>query len=124
MTYQLVPQGDHRHNVAEKAIQTWKDHFVGVLSGTADTFLLHLWCQAIPQMERQLLLLWQSNSNPKISAYAQVYGQNDYDAAPFVLIGMETLVHEKPHHRRSFAEHCKKGYILGTSFEHYRAWTI
>ena len=28
MTYQLVPPGDHRRNVAEKAIQTWKDHFV------------------------------------------------------------------------------------------------
>ena len=124
MTYQLVPPDDHRRNVAEKAIQTWKDHFVGVLSGTADTFPLHLWCQAIPQMERQLLLLRQSNSNPKISAYAQVYGQHDYDAAPFVPIGMETLVHEKPHRRRSFAEHCKKGYVLGTSFEHYRAWTI
>ena len=96
---------------------------MGVLSRTADTFPLHLWCQAIPQMERQLLLLRQSNSNPKISAYAQVYGQHDYDATPFVPIGMETLVHERPHRRRSFVEHCKKGCVLGTSFEHYQAWT-
>ena len=124
MTYQLVPPDDHRRNIAEKAIQTWKDHFVGVLSGTSDTFPLHLWCQVLPQMERQLLLLRQSNTNPKISAYAHVYGQHNYDAAPFVPIGMETLVHEKPHRRKLFAEHCKKGFVLGTSFEHYRAWTM
>ena len=92
ITYQLVPPGDHCRNIAEKAIQTWKDHFVGVLSGTAETFPLHLWCQAIPQAERQLLLLHQSNVDTKILAYAHVYGQHDYDAAPFVLIGMETLV--------------------------------
>jgi hypothetical protein len=70
-------------------------------------------------MEQQLLLLQQSNTNPKVSAYAHVYGQHNYDAAPFVPIGMETLVHEKPHRQKSFAEHCKKGYVLGTSFEHY-----
>ncbi len=57
MTYQLVPPNDHHPNLPKKAIQTWKDHSISVLSGTADTFLLHLWCQAIPQIERRLLLL-------------------------------------------------------------------
>ena len=57
MTFQLVSPDNHRRNLAERAIQTWKDHFVGVLSGTASTFPLHLWCQIIHQAERQLLLL-------------------------------------------------------------------
>jgi hypothetical protein len=35
MTFELVPPDDHRHNMAEKAIQTFKDHFVGILSGCA-----------------------------------------------------------------------------------------
>ena len=98
MTYQLVHPDDHRRNIAKKSIQTWKDHFVGVLSGASDTFPIHLWCQALSQMEQQLILLWQSNTNPKVSAYAHVYGQHNYVAAPFMPIGMETLVHEK-HHR-------------------------
>ena len=34
MTYQLVPPHDHRQNVAEKAIQMFKDHVVSVLCGT------------------------------------------------------------------------------------------
>eukprot|EP00804_Cyclotella_cryptica_P006238 CCRYP_010107-RA/>CCRYP_010107-RA protein AED:0.28 eAED:0.28 QI:0/-1/0/1/-1/1/1/0/563 len=124
MTYQLVPPDDHRRNVAEKAIQTWKDHFVAVISGTADKFPLHLWCQLIPHMERQLNLLRQSNANPKISAYAHLYGPHDYNAAPFAPLGMEALAHDKPHRRKTYAQHCSRGWIIGTSTEHYRCWKI
>eukprot|EP00804_Cyclotella_cryptica_P005330 CCRYP_020410-RA/>CCRYP_020410-RA protein AED:0.19 eAED:0.19 QI:0/-1/0/1/-1/1/1/0/760 len=124
MTYQLVPPDDHRRNIAEKAIQTWKDHFISALSGTADNFPLHLWCQLIPQMERQLNLLRQSNSNPKISSYAHLYGHHDYNSHPFVPIRMEALVHDKPHRRKSFAQHRTKGFVLGTSTEHYCCWTV
>ena len=124
MSYQLVPPDDHRRNIAEKAIQTWKDHFVSVFSGTANSFPLHLWCQIIPQAERQLLLLRQSNAKPHISAYAYLYGPHDYSAMPFVPIGMETLIHEKPSRRRTYAEHCVKAYGLGTSPEHYRCWNL
>ena len=96
MTYQLVPPDEHWRNIAEKAMQTWKDHFVSVLSGTANNFPLHLWCQLIPQMERQLNLLQQLNANPKVSAYAHIYGPHNYNMTPFVPIGMEALVHDKP----------------------------
>ena len=33
MTYQLVPPHDHQRNIAEKAIQTFKDHCVVVFYG-------------------------------------------------------------------------------------------
>lgn len=73
MTSQLVlPENRHR-NLADQAIQTWKNHLVGVLSGLDETFLLHLWCQAILQAKQQLLLLQKSRLNPKISAYAHTY---------------------------------------------------
>ena len=96
MNFQLVPSDNHRRNLTERAIQTWKYHFVGVLSGTAETSPLNLWCQATPQAKHQLLLLQQSSLNPKISAYAHVYGAHYYNTAPIVPIGMETLVHDKP----------------------------
>ena len=47
-TFQIVPLDDHHRNSAEKAIQTWKDHFIGVIIGTAADSPAHLWCQAIP----------------------------------------------------------------------------
>ena len=112
MEYQLVPLDDHRRNVAEKTIQTWEDHFVSNLSGTADTFPIHLWCQTIPQMKRQLNLLSQSNANPKISMYAHLYSHHNYNAMPFVPIIMESLVHDRPHRHKSFAQHCSKGWVL------------
>ena len=52
------------------------------------------------------------NSPSHISSYAHIYGQNDYSAKPFVPIGMESLVHDKPQRRWTFAEHCKKGFVL------------
>ena len=119
MTFQLVPPDNHRRNLAERDIQTWRDHFAGVLSGAAPTFPLHIWCKIIHQAERKVLLLQKSRVNPKISAYAHVYGAHYYNSAPFVPIGMENLVHEKPKKRRTFAEHCSKGFVLGTSLEHY-----
>ena len=124
MTYQLVPPGNHRRNIVEKAIQFWKDHFISVLSGAASTFLLRLWYQVIPQEERQLLLLRQSNKNPKISSYSHLYVVQDYSALPFVPIGMETLVHEKPSKRRTWSEHASKVWVLGTSSDCYRCWEI
>ena len=119
MTFELVPPDNHRCNMAEKAIQTFKDHFVGVLSGCAPTFPLHLWCQLLPQVERQLLLLCQSRLHPNLSAYAHVYGHHDYNRHLFIPIGMEALVHNKPHKFRTYAEHCKKAFVLGTSPDHY-----
>ncbi len=56
MTYQLVPPNNHGQNMAEKAIQTFKNHFVSVLSGYAPTMPIHLWYQLLPQVELQLLL--------------------------------------------------------------------
>ncbi len=97
MAYELVPLDDHQCNMAEKAIQTFKVHFVGILSSYAPTFPLHLWCQLLQQVERQLHLLQQLQLQPNISAYVHVYGHHDYNKHPFVPIGMEALVHGKPH---------------------------
>jgi hypothetical protein len=118
MTYELVPLDDHQHNMAEKAIQTFKDHSVSFLSGCAPTFPLHLWCQLLPQVEQQLLLLRQSRLHPILSTYAHVYGHHDYNKHPFVPIGMEALVHNKPHKCQTYAEHCKKAFVHGTSTKH------
>jgi hypothetical protein len=111
--------------MAKKSIQTFKDHFVGVLSGCAKTMPMHLWCQLLPQVEWQLLLLRQSQVNPSMLAYAHVYqGQHNYSKHPFVPIGIESLVHVKPHKRRTYAQHCKKDFVIGTLFEHYQCQKI
>ncbi len=55
------------------------------------TMPMHLWCQLLPKIKCQFLLLCQSKANPNILAYAHVYGHHDYNYNPFVPIGMEAL---------------------------------
>ena len=120
MTYQLVSPDDHRQNIAGKTIQTCKDHFISVCSGVSAHFQMHLCCRLIPQSENKLLLLRQTNINPIISAIAYLYCPHNYNAEPFVPIGMEAMINDKPSRRKTFAQHCSKGFVLGLSPEHYR----
>jgi hypothetical protein len=47
--YQLVPPHCHRRNAAERAIRTFKKHFVAGISSVDQTFPLHLWDRLLPQ---------------------------------------------------------------------------
>ena len=84
ITYQLVPPDEHRRNISEKEIQTWKNRFIRVLCGTVASFPMHLWCQLIPRAERQLLLLRKAYSNPNLSLYANLHSPHEYRVKPFV----------------------------------------
>ena len=57
MPYERVPPDNHRRNLAERLMQTWKAHFISVPSGTATEFPMHLCDLVMPQAEQQLLLL-------------------------------------------------------------------
>ena len=47
--FQLVPPKNHRRNAAERAIQTFKNHFISGLCSTHQEFPMHLWDRLIPQ---------------------------------------------------------------------------
>ena len=47
--YQLVPPDTHRRNLAERAIQTFKSHFIAILAGVDPTFPMSLWDRLLPQ---------------------------------------------------------------------------
>jgi hypothetical protein len=49
IAYQLVPPHCNRHNAAERAIRTFKEHFVAGLSPVDPSFPLHLWDSLLPQ---------------------------------------------------------------------------
>jgi hypothetical protein len=74
-TMQLAPPDTHRRNLAERAIQTFKGHFISVLSGVDKNFPMEIWDRLIPQMLRQ------SKLNPNVSAYEYINGKPfDYNA--------------------------------------------
>ena len=55
--YQLVPPHIHQRNSAERAIQTFKNHFIAGLASTDPNFPLSNWCRLLPQAELTLNLL-------------------------------------------------------------------
>ena len=73
----LAP-GNHRCNIAKRAIQTTKDHFISVLAGCVISFSMHLCCQLLAQAELPLNLQRIPNMAPKVCAYAIVHGQHNF----------------------------------------------
>lgn len=56
-TYQLVPPHVHRRNAAERAIRTFKDHFLAILAGLPRSFPKDRWDLLLPHAELTLNLL-------------------------------------------------------------------
>jgi hypothetical protein len=120
IAFQLVPPGVHRANTAERAIRTFKNHFISGLCTTDPKFPLHLWDRLVPQALITLNLLRASRINPNLSAYAQVFGQYNFSAHPLAPPGTHFLIHEKPHNRASWAPHALDAWYLGPALNHYR----
>ncbi|KAL7478468.1 hypothetical protein ACHAW6_004234 [Cyclotella cf. meneghiniana] len=116
----LTPADMHRRNVAEQAKQTFKGHFISVLVGVADNFLIYQWDELLPQTILTLNLLRQSNVAPNISAYAYHHGSFNYNRMPLAPMGFAVQFHIKPSRQKSFGEHSSNGWHLMSSPEHYR----
>ena len=79
LPYQLVSPGDHRANPAERAIQTFKNHFIAMLSGADPEFPVDCWDLLIPHADISLNLLRSSRVQSQLSAYALIHGNFDYN---------------------------------------------
>jgi hypothetical protein len=123
-TIQLVPPNNHRRNLAERAIQTFKSHFKAVLAGVDDTFLMRLWDRLLPQTILTLNLLRQSNAVPTVSAWQYVKGNFDYNKTPLAPMGCAVQLHQSNEIRTTWAMKTIDGWYLQSSLEHYRCHVI
>ena len=119
-----TPADMHRRNIAERAIQTYKGHFIATMAGVLDDFPIYQWYKLVPQNLLTLNLLQQSHMAPNISAYAYHYGNFDYNRMPLVPMGCAVQFHIKPNRRRSWGEYSSNGWYLMTSPDHYRCHYI
>jgi hypothetical protein len=94
--FQLVPPDMHRHNRAERAIRTFKDHFLAILANVDPLFPPYLWDLLLPQAKLTLNLLRQSALNPRIPAWEFFEGPFDYNKIPLGPVGYCILIHAKP----------------------------
>ena len=124
MEYQLIPPHIHRRNASERAIHTFKNHFIAGLANTDPNFPLSNWCRLLPQAELTLNLLRASRLNPKLSAYAQLEGTFDFTRTPLAPPGTRVIIHEKPTNRQTLAPHGTDGWYLGPALNHYQCYRV
>ena len=122
--YQLTPPHIHRRNAAERAIRTFKNHFISGLCSVDKNFPLHLWCRLLVQVELTLNMLRTSQINPNLSAHEQLHGIHDFNATPLALPGTKCIAHEKSSQRGTWAPHGQHGWYVGAAPEHYRCYQI
>jgi hypothetical protein len=91
IAYQFVPPHCHRRNAAERAIRTFKEHFVAGLSSVDPAFPLHFWYRLLPQAEITLNLLRTSRLHPQLSAAAKFHGLVDYNKRAFAPPGCKKI---------------------------------
>ena len=80
------------------------------------------WDRLLPQAEMTLNMMRPARCNPKMSAYAYIYGPHNFAATPLAPAGTKVIVHMKPEQRSSWAYHGKVGWYVGPSHEHYRCF--
>jgi len=90
----LIEPHNHRVNAAERAIQTFKDHFISALATTDSEFPLQLWDKLTSQVETTLNLIQPSQNNPRILAYEAIWGLYDWNCFPLAPPGCKAIIYE------------------------------
>ena len=120
LVYQLASPGDHRLNHAERAIQTFKAHFITIRSGADPDFPPNCWDLLVDHAVLTLNLYRPSRINPKISAYTQIHGAFDFNKTPLAPGGCKVIVHDRIDDRGTWSEHGTRGFYISPALHHYR----
>ena len=80
ITFQLTPPHIHQRNAAERAICTFKNHFLAGLASCDPKFPAREWDRLLDQTTLTLNLLRNSRVNPALSAYAYSHGIFNFNA--------------------------------------------
>ena len=121
--YQLVPPQNKGRNAAERAIQTWEDHFLSGIASVDPAFPSAEWGRLMLQGVLTLNLLRNARCNPKLSAWAYLFGNFNYNKTPLAPPGMKILIHNKTDKEESWGMRSTEGFYVGSDLSHYRCIT-
>ena len=123
LSYQFVPPGIKRSNKAERAIQTFRNHFLAVLGTVHKDFPLDRWDLLLQHVELTLNLLHPLQDDIMKSAYEGIFGQKyDFLKHPMGPAGTLVYVFELPSSRDKWATHGEVGFLLGAAMDTYRSY--
>ena len=118
--FQKVPPDMHRRNKAERAIRTFKAHFITILACVDEGFPRNRWDLLLPQAELTINLLRQSRLHPTISAWEHFNGPFNFDATPLGPPGCKIIAHARGSTRLSWDYRGHMGFYIGPALDHYR----
>ena len=118
--HQLVPPHAHRTNLAERAIQTFKQKFLIGLALVDPEFSLLQWDQFLEQTEMTLNMLRTARANTNLSAYTYLFGEFDFNTTSLAPPGTRVVAHSKPAVRDTWAPNGEDAWYVGPLMEHYR----
>ena len=106
---QLVPQHIHWRNSAERAVRTFKNHFIASLCTVDPLLTFYLWDRLLPQVTMALNMLQGYRLNPGLSDYEQLDGIHNFELTPLAPLGCKVQINEKPHKQLTYAPHSVDG---------------
>jgi hypothetical protein len=86
----------HHRDWAERAICTFKDHFMAVLAGVDSAFPPYLWDLLLQQAKLTLNLLRQATLNLQISVWDFFQGPFNFNKMPLGPVDCHVLIHTNP----------------------------
>jgi hypothetical protein len=123
--FNFIAAGNHRANKAERAIQSWKNHFIAGIATVDPDFPMTQWSKFLLQAELTLNHLRPFADNEKISAYEGIFkSKYDFQAHPIAPIGTKVAVYEPSDQRASWSPHGIQGFYLGPALDHYRSVAV
>ncbi len=124
ITYQFTPPETHRSNRAERAIQTFKNHFITMLCLTDPSYPVGAWIHLLWMAEFTLNMMRGSGITPTISAWHQLNGPYDWSSHPIAPAGTRVVILETPEQRSSWAPHGSDGWFISPALLHYRCYDV
>ena len=126
LNYEVMPPCNHKRNPAERAIQTFKAHFISIISGLDKNYPGEAWHLLIPQVNMTLNMLRECGVNSAHSTYSYIHGTFNFNAHPLAPLGCRAIAHERSitngGTRTSFGDRGKVGYYIGPAMNSYRVW--
>ena len=123
--FEYVAPNDHRANRSERAIQSFKNHFLASFSSVAADFPMKHYDECIQQIELTLSLLRPYAGNPAISSYEGLYNKKyDFLAHPIAPIGTKVAIYNDATSRESWEPHSTPGHFLRSAPNHYRSFVV
>ena len=117
----------HQINIEEmqlkERLKILKITFQQGLATYDPAYLLRKQNRIVRQAEYTLNLLLNSCLNPKLSAWAYLFGIFNFNKYPLLPQGTQLILHAKPGKRATWAFRDKQGWYIGPAINHYQCIT-